>query len=131
EGSGKPIVSVDFVQNQVGEVSKYGIAVSLKGIGGASLSVNGAAAGLIFYFSPEFDVVFAPQVSQEPGFHFLVPPVCYAEGVIDLEKPLPGFGGVQNRIAVDVGLYNAKVKPGKKIDKEKMAELKTLKNYNY
>ncbi|MCB0121503.1 MAG: hypothetical protein KDE58_04625 [Caldilineaceae bacterium] len=131
DGTGKPVVSAEFVSNTVGEITKYGIAVSLKGIGGASLAVNGAAAGLVFYFSPHFDVEIMPQLSKDPGFQFVVPPVCLATGVIELGKPLPGFGGEQNRIAVDVGLINSEVRAGAKLDKAALAKLHELKNYQY
>lgn len=131
DGTGKPIVSVEFVDNEVEGEQKYGIAISLKGIGGSSLSVSGAAAGVVIYFTPEFDVVVMPQMAKQPDFQFVIPPTVLAKGVIDLEKPLPGFGGEQNRIAVDLGVVNSKVEPGAKLDKEALTKLHELKNYKY
>jgi hypothetical protein len=127
----KPIVGVKFVKSSDGEETKYGITLSLKGFGTSSISVNQAAAGIVLYFYPEFDIQLAPQLMQEPRIRFLVPPVCYVEGLIELDKPINAGAGTQNRITVDAGIINDKVEAGKKIGKDKVKDLQVLKNYKY
>ncbi|RIK35470.1 MAG: hypothetical protein DCC55_30220, partial [Chloroflexi bacterium] len=125
------LASAKLVRMTNGAVTKYGLNLSLKGLGGPDLAVNLPTAGLILYFYPDFEIDIVPQLTTKPKFSFLAPPVCYAEGVIDLGKPIPGFGGTQNRVTVDVGLYNSEVKPRAKITKESLKPLMQLKNYKY
>ena len=127
----KPIVGAKFVKSSDGQATRFGIAINLKGFGTSSISVNQAAAGVVLYFYPDFDIELAPQLLQEPKIRFMVPPVCYVEGSIALDKPFNAGAGTQNRITVDAGINNTKVKAGTKIDKDKVKELQVLKNYRY
>lgn len=123
----KPIVSFQFVQKDTTPDKKYGLAIHLKGLGNSSFAVNTPAVGAVLYFWPKFDFEWSAQLAIEPKFTFVIPNVVYAEGVFDLNKPIPSFDGTQNKISVDVGV----VYSGPIVSPENMEELFAIKNYNY
>lgn len=127
----KPIVGAQFVSKESQPDNKYGLALVLKGFGNSSFTVTGPAMGVVIYFWPEFDLELTPQLAIEPKITFLIPGIIYAEGVIDLDKPIPSFDGKQNRVAVDVGVICTKVPTGGKISKDKMKALFSFNNYQW
>ena len=123
----KPIVSFQLVQKDTSPDKKYGLAIHLKGLGNSSFAVNTPAVGVIVYFWPKFDFEWSAQLAIEPKFTFVIPNVVYAEGLFDLNKPIPSFKGTQNKISVDVGV----VYSGPSVSSENMEALFNVKNYNY
>ena len=123
----KPIVAFQFVQKDTAPDKQFGLAIHLKGLGNSAFAVNTPAVGAIFYFWPEFNFEWSAQLAIEPKFTFVIPNVVYAEGIFDLNKPIPGFKGTQNKISVDVGVIYS----GPLVAPDNMEALFKVKNYNY
>lgn len=127
----KPIIGAKFVTKEQGGDTFYGMSILLKGYGNSSVQVPGAEVGVAFYFFPEFSVEWVAQLAATPRFVFLIPGIVFAEGVIDLNKPIPAFDGTQNRVAIELGVINTKVSAGGELDDDKLKELFELTNYQY
>ena len=126
----KPIVGAKFVTKE--ETTKaYGLSILLKGDGNSKVQAPVAEVGVGFYFYPDFSVEFVSQLATTPRFVFLIPGVVYAEGVLDLNKPMPAFAGTQNRVSVELGVINTQVSAGAGMNEEDMEKLFELTNYNY
>lgn len=123
----KPIVAFEFIKKDTSPDKKYGLAIHLKGLGNSSFAVNTPAVGIVLFFWPEFDFEWSAQLAIEPKFTFVIPKVVYAEGIFDLNKPIPSFEGTQSKISVDVGV----VYSGPAVSAENMEPLFKIKNYNY
>ena len=80
---------------------------------------------------PRLAVEPLAQLQKDPEFSFLMPPLAYARGVIDLGKPLPSISGPQSRIGVDVGIRNTEVKAGKDLAADDQKKLRDFKNYEW
>lgn len=130
-GVARPVVSVKAVRVGSGEDLRRGVGISFSGLGNASMAIATPSAGVVVFWSPDFSIEPMAQLQKDPGFSFLMPPTCYAYGVIDIGKPLPSIGGEQSRIAVDVGLYNTKVSAGKKLTADDQRKLRDFKNYEH
>lgn len=123
----KPIVAFQFVQKETTPDKKFGLALHIKGLANSSFAVNTPAVGVILYFWPEFDFEWSAQLAIEPKFTFVIPNVVYAEGIFDLNKPIPSFEGTQNKISVDVGV----IYTGPVVAPNNMEALFNVKNYSY
>lgn len=106
----KPIVGAEFVTRPLAgtttDEKEYGISVSLKGLASSAFKLDTPAVGAILFIFPEIKLELAAQTAVLPKFTLLIPPVLLAEGVIDLGKPIPAFGGTQNRVSLDVGIIS-------------------------
>lgn len=126
-----PVVTTKAVRVGSGQELKRGISISISGLGNSSMAIGTPSAGIVVFWSPEVSVEPQAQLRKDPGFTFIMPPTCYAYGVIDLNKPLPSIGGSQSRIAVDVGINNTEVPAGKKLTASDQRKLRDFKNYKY
>ena len=131
EGSNfpKPIGKTAFVSVPGDPDNKYGISIFITGLANSSFSLATPAAGIVFYFYPgsAFGIDFVPQLDLEPKFQFIIPGTMLAQGIFDLNKPIPSFGGEQNRITVDVGLFPQDAT----VNKANMKNLYDFKKYKY
>jgi hypothetical protein len=127
----RPVTEVKAVRTGEGATLRRGVSVAVSGLGNASMAVATPAAGVVVFWSPDFAVEPLAQLQKDPEFSFLMPPVAYARGVIDLGEPLPSIGGQQSRIAVDVGIRNTKVKAGKDLSADDQKKLRDFKNYEW
>ncbi|MEJ7736995.1 MAG: hypothetical protein WKF97_06175 [Chitinophagaceae bacterium] len=120
----KPMVSPEFVvrETESGE-TQYGVALKLEGLASADFSLNAPIGGLVIFFMPDFSVEVVPQLTILPKFVFVLPGRALAEGVIDINKPLP-TGDKQTRIGIDVGLVFKGEEGG-------MKEYLKITNYKY
>lgn len=122
----KPVVGVELVTRPIAgtttDEKQYGISVSLKGLASSAFKLDTPAAGFILFVFPKFDLEFAAQTAVLPKFTLLVPPVLLAEGVIDLGKPIPAFGGTQNRVSLEVGVISSN--PTSESDLQKISKYK-------
>ena len=127
----KPIIGIKFATKEESGNTSYGLSILLKGYGNSNVQVPGAEVGVVFYFYPEFKVEWVAQLAVTPRFIFLIPGIVYAEGVLDLNKPIPAFDGTQNRVSVELGVINTEVTPGGELDDDQLKKLFELSNYNY
>lgn len=122
----KPVVGVELVTKEIAgtttDEKEYGISISLKGLASSAFNLDTPAAGIILFVFPEFRFEFAAQTAVLPKFTLLVPPVLLAEGVIDLGKPIPAFGGTQNRVSLEVGVISSN--PTSESDLQKISKYK-------
>ncbi|NOX93053.1 MAG: hypothetical protein GXP18_11590, partial [Gammaproteobacteria bacterium] len=104
----KPVVGVEFINRLLAGTTdpEYGLAIKLEGLTSSAFKLDTPAVGIVAIFWPQVKLEFLPQVTILPRFTFVVPGALLAEGVIDLDKPLPAFGGTQNRISLDVGVIS-------------------------
>ena len=127
----RPVTEIKAVRTGEGDTLRRGVSISLSGLGNASMAIATPAAGVVVYWSPDFSIEPMAQLQKDPEFTFLMPPVVYARGVIDIGKPLPSIGGEQSRIAVDVGIRNKEVKAGKNLTADDQKKLRDFKNYEW
>ncbi len=127
----RPVTEVKAVRTGEGATLRRGVSIAVSGLGNPSMAIATPAAGVVLYWSPEFAVEPMAQLQKDPEFTFLMPPLVYARGVIDIGKPLPSIGGEQSRIAVDVGIRNTEVKAGKNFTAEDQKKLREFKNYQW
>jgi hypothetical protein len=128
----KPILGVEFISQEQGSDSRYGLSLELRGLEHPAFKLESpAVVGLVFYFYPEFDIKFDVSLIVEPRLRFVVPYWVLVDGAFEIDKPIPAFDGTQNRIAVDVGLFNTEVPRGTKLDKAKLEKLNDFSKYKY
>lgn len=127
----RPVTEIKAVRTGSGETLKRGVSISLSGLGNASMSIATPAAGVVVFFSPEFSLEPMAQLQKDPEFTFMMPPLAFARGIIDIGRPLPSIGGEQSRIVVDVGIRNKVVPAGKPLTAEDQKKLRDFKNYDY
>jgi len=128
----KPILGVEFLSQEQGSDSRYGLSLELRGLEHPAFKLESpAVVGLVLYFYPEFDIKFDVSLLVEPRFRFVIPHWVLVDGAFEINKPIPAFDGSQNRIAVDVGLINTEVPKGTKLDKAKLAQLNDFSKYKY
>ncbi|HEX2125795.1 MAG TPA: hypothetical protein VHF45_04470 [Thermoleophilaceae bacterium] len=127
----RPVTEVKAVRSGEGEALRRGVSIAISGLGNASMAIATPAAGVVVFWSPEFSIEPMAQLQMNPEFSFLMPPLAYARGVIDIGKPLPSIGGEQSRIAVDVGIRNKEVKAGKNLSADDQKKLRDFKNYEW
>jgi len=122
----RPIGGFEFITRPFGttEEQQFGIAIKIEGLTSADVTVTGPAVGCVIFFWPEWSFEFLPQVTVLPKFTLLLPRLFLAEGIIDLNKPLPAFEGTQSRISINVGAIYKSADPSMK------AYLK-FSNYKY
>jgi hypothetical protein len=122
----KPMGSAELVTRPIGTTTQqqYGIGIKLEGLASADFSIQFPAAGIVIFFYPDAGFEILPQTTILPKFTFVIPRALFAEGLIDLDKPLPSFGGSQNHIKLEVGaVYTSK--------KAEMKEYLKISNYKY
>ena len=128
----KPIVGVEFISQDQGGDSRYGIAIELRGLEYPSWKLESpVVAGLVLYLYPEVAIEFDASLLVEPRFRFVVPHWLLVDGAFEINKPIPSFNGTQSRIAVDVGLVNSEVAKGTKLEKAQLGALNDLSKYKY
>jgi hypothetical protein len=127
----RPVTEIKAVRVGEGEALRRGVSIALSGLGNGSMTIATPAAGVVIFWSPEFSIEPMAQLQKNPEFSFLMPPLAYARGVIDIGKPLPSIGGEQSRIAVDVGIRNKEVKAGKALSADDQKKLRDFKNYEW
>ena len=127
----KPVMGVEFVKNEAAGETKFGVALQIRGIEHPDFAAATPVIGLVIYILPEVDIDFEVSLMVEPTFRFVVPHWVLVEGAFQINKPIPGFDGSQNRISVDVGLIHTEVPKNTKIQKDKMNLLHDLSKYKY
>jgi len=122
----KPVVGVELVtrplSGTITDEKEYGISISIKGLASSAFKLETPAAGIILFILPEFKLELVAQTAVLPKFTLLVPPVLLAEGIIDLGKPIPAFGGTQNRVSLEVGVISSN--PTSESDLQKISKYK-------
>ncbi len=109
----KPLGGIELVKRALssGETN-FGLAFKLEGLTSSDFKLTTPAVGFVVFIYPEPGFELLPQIVVKPKFTFLIPQALYAEGVIELDKPLPSFEGTMNRIKIDVGaVYEGEKKP--------------------
>jgi hypothetical protein len=122
----KPLGSAELVTRPIGTTTQqqYGIGIKLEGLASSDFTMQVPAAGIVIFFYPDAGFEILPQTTILPKFTFVIPRALFAEGLIDLDKPLPSFGGTQNHIKLEVGaVYTSK--------KAEMKEYLKISNYKY
>ena len=128
----KPIMRTNFVTKEKTGETQYGVSLQIRGLENPDFKLESPfVLGIVVYFSPEFGLEFEASLIVEPHFRFAIPYWVLADGAFELDKPIPGFDGVQNRISVDVGLINNKVARGQSIGKDNLRLLNDISNYDY